>query len=398
MGNLVAVIGLGYVGLPLAVAVANSGYEVIGIDLDEKKVIDINRGKSPVEDVSNQELVTLIKKGKIKAESNYSSIPRADIVVICVPTPLLENRLPDLSYLEAAAKSVKGKLAADSILILESTVAPGTTRNFLAPILGVELGQSGKNFMIAYSPERIDPMNQKWGIKNTPKIVAGLTEKSKDVASSFYSNFIDEVIQCDSVEIAETAKLLENSFRFINISFINEFSIFCQKLGIDVNGVIKAAASKPYGFMPFYPSAGVGGHCIPVDPIYLSNKASEICAPIRFIDLAAQINQEMPRYFIGRSEEKLGGLQNKKILVIGVAYKSNVADTRETPVEALIVGLLEKGAQVSWHDNLVEEWNGGKSVPLSSDYDLAIIATPHDYIDLSKLGSVPIINTRGSNL
>ncbi len=398
MGNLVAVIGLGYVGLPLAVAVANSGYEVIGIDLDEKKVIDINRGKSPVEDVSNQELVTLIKKGKIKAESNYSSIPRADIVVICVPTPLLENRLPDLSYLEAAAKSVKGKLAADSILILESTVAPGTTRNFLAPILEVELGQSGKNFMIAYSPERIDPMNQKWGIKNTPKIVAGLTEKSKDVASSFYSNFIDEVIQCDSVEIAETAKLLENSFRFINISFINEFSIFCQKLGIDVNGVIKAAASKPYGFMPFYPSAGVGGHCIPVDPIYLSNKASEICAPIRFIDLAAQINQEMPRYFIGRSEEKLGGLQNKKILVIGVAYKSNVADTRETPVEALIVGLLEKGAQVSWHDNLVEEWNGGKSVPLSSDYDLAIIATPHDYIDLSKLGSVPIINTRGSNL
>ncbi len=398
MGNLVAVIGLGYVGLPLAVAVANSGYEVIGIDLDEKKVIDINRGKSPVEDVSNQELVTLIKKGKIKAESNYSSIPRADIVVICVPTPLLENRLPDLSYLEAAAKSVKGKLAADSILILESTVAPGTTRNFLAPILGVELGQSGKNFMIAYSPERIDPLNQKWGIKNTPKIVAGLTEKSKDVASSFYSNFIDEVIQCDSVEIAETAKLLENSFRFINISFINEFSIFCQKLGIDVNGVIKAAASKPYGFMPFYPSAGVGGHCIPVDPIYLSNKASEICAPIRFIDLAAQINQEMPRYFIGRSEEKLGGLQNKKILVIGVAYKSNVADTRETPVEALIVGLLEKGAQVSWHDNLVEEWNGGKSVPLSSDYDLAIIATPHDYIDLSKLGSVPIINTRGSNL
>ncbi len=398
MGNLVAVIGLGYVGLPLAVAVANSGYEVIGIDLDEKKVIDINRGKSPVEDVSNQELVTLIKKGKIKAESNYSSIPRADIVVICVPTPLLENRLPDLSYLEAAAKSVKGKLAADSILILESTVAPGTTRNFLAPILEVELGQSGKNFMIAYSPERIDPLNQKWGIKNTPKIVAGLTEKSKDVASSFYSNFIDEVIQCDSVEIAETAKLLENSFRFINISFINEFSIFCQKLGIDVNGVIKAAASKPYGFMPFYPSAGVGGHCIPVDPIYLSNKASEICAPIRFIDLAAQINQEMPRYFIGRSEEKLGGLQNKKILVIGVAYKSNVADTRETPVEALIVGLLEKGAQVSWHDNLVEEWNGGKSVPLSSDYDLAIIATPHDYIDLSKLGSVPIINTRGSNL
>lgn len=394
--HLVSVIGLGYVGLPLAVAAANAGYEVIGIDLDEKKVSDINSGKSTIEDIKNEELEGLVRKGKIKAESNYSSISRADTVVICVPTPLSENHLPDLSHLEAAAISIKDKLAPDSILILESTVAPGTTRNFLAPLLGFNFEQLDKNFMIAYSPERIDPMNQKWGIKNTPKIVAGLTEKSKSVASEFYAAFIDEVIQCESVEIAETAKLLENSFRFINISFVNELSVFCRKLGIDMDQVINAAATKPYGFMPFYPSIGIGGHCIPVDSLYLAHKAREIGSPTRFIDLADQINLEMPGYFVGRAEEKLGGLDNKKILVIGVAYKPNVADVRETPVIALINGLHSKGVQVSWHDDLVKEWNGQKSVDLKPGFDLAILATPHSYIDLRKLGDTPILDTRGS--
>ena len=201
---------------------------------------------------------------------------------------------------------------------------------------------------------------------------------------------------CESLEIAETAKLLENTFRLINISFINELAIFCQKLNIDINQVIKAAATKPYGFMPFYPSIGVGGHCIPVDPLYLANKAREIGAPTRFIDLADQINQEIPDYFVGRAEEKLGGLKGAKVLVVGVSYKPNVADVRETPVEALILGLKQKGAMVVWHDDLVKEWNSEKSVPLSSDFDLAIIATPHDYLDLTRLGNVPILNTRGS--
>ena len=196
--------------------------------------------------------------------------------------------------------------------------------------------------------------------------------------------------------MAETAKLLENSFRLVNISFVNEISIFCQKLGIDINAVINAASTKPYGFMPFYPSIGVGGHCIPVDPLYLSNKARVIGAPTRFIDLADQINLEMPGYFVGRAEEKLGGLKSKKVLVIGVSYKPNVSDVRETPVESLIIGLKQKGAQVSWHDDLVKEWNGENSVSLTSDFDLAIIATPHDYLDLTKLENVPILNTRGS--
>lgn len=211
----------------------------------------------------------------------------------------------------------------------------------------------------------------------------------------FYSNFIDEVVRCESLEVAETAKLLENSFRYVNISFINEFFIFCQKLGVDVKEVIKAAATKPYGFMSFYPSIGVGGHCIPVDPLYLSDKARELGTPTRFIDLADQINQEMPGYFVGRAEEKLGGLKDKKVLVVGVAYKPNVADVRETPATALISGLKSKGANVSWHDNLVKEWNGEKSVELKTGFDLAIIATFHTYMDLSQLGDITIIDTRG---
>jgi UDP-N-acetyl-D-glucosamine dehydrogenase len=396
MSNLVSVIGLGYVGLPLAIAAAKSGYQVTGIDLDEIRVREVNNGKSQIEDIDNGELNNLIQAGKIKAESNYTSIEKANIIIICVPTPLLENHLPDLSYIESVAKSIKGKFTEGSLVILESTVAPGTTREFLAPLLEFDFTKPEMSFKIAYSPERIDPMNLKWTIKNTPKIVAGMTSEAKNLAVKFYSEFIDEVIECESIEVAETAKLLENSFRFINISFINELSIFCQKLGINVNEVVNAAATKPYGFMPFYPSIGIGGHCIPVDPLYLANKAREIGAPTRFIDLADQVNQEMPGYFVGRAEEKIGGLKSKKVLIIGVSYKPNVADVRETPVAALILGLKNKGAQVSWHDDLVKEWNGEKSVALSNEYDLAILATPHDYLDLTKLGDVPILNTRGS--
>jgi UDP-N-acetyl-D-glucosamine dehydrogenase len=394
--NQVSVVGLGYVGLPLAVSAANAGFKVIGVDVDEVKVSEINKGKSEIEDINNDELAGLVEGGKLIAKSDYASIESSEIVVICVPTPLLQNKLPDLSYLESAAKSIKGKLSDGSLVILESTVAPGTTREFLAPLLEFDFTRPEKKFNLAFSPERIDPMNQNWTLNNTPKIVAGLTTESKNLAVKFYSGFIEKIIECESVEVAETAKLLENSFRFINISFINEISIFCQKLGIDVNEVIKAASSKPYGFMPFYPSVGVGGHCIPVDPIYLANAAKTLGVPSRFIDLAEQINQEMPIHFVDRAEEKLDGLKNKKILVVGVAYKPNVADIRESPAKLLIAGLKQKGAQVSWHDDLVKEWNGENSVALSNKYDLAILATPHDYLDLTKLVDVPILNTRGS--
>jgi len=394
--NKVIVIGLGYVGLPLALAAAKSGYTVVGIDLSAEKVSNINNGNSSVEDVDPTDLQELLLNKKFRASTEYNEIRDANIVLICVPTPLLKNQLPDLSILEIAVRSLSPHLAKSSLVILESTVAPGTTRDFLAPLIRSHKQIDKDGFELAFSPERIDPSNKNWNLKNTPKIVAGLTENSKKKAVEFYSKFVDQVIECDSLEIAETSKLLENSFRLINISFINELSKLCYKLGIDVSQVIKAAATKPYGFMPFYPSIGVGGHCIPVDPLYLSSKAKDLGEPMQLIDLASQINFTMHQYFVNRAEEKLQGLKDKKILVVGVSYKPNVADTRESPVEILIASLKQKSAKVFWHDDLVKEWNGEMSVALGCDFDLAILATPHDYLDLTKLGNVPIIDTRGS--
>ena len=250
--------------------------------------------------------------------------------------------------------------------------------------------------MVAYSPERIDPGNKKWNLGNVPKLISGMNQGSIDSAKTFYAKFVNELIECPSFEVAETAKLLENSFRYINISFVNELSMFCKNLGINIMDVVNAASTKPYGFMPFYPGIGVGGHCIPVDPLYLANKAREIGAPTEFIDLADRINQKMPGYFVELAEERLGGLSAKKILVVGVAYKPNISDVRETSVKALITGLRSKGADVYWHDDLVKKWDGENSVPLSNSYDLAILATPHDYLDLSKLGRVPLLNTKSS--
>ena len=395
MTSNVAVIGQGYVGLPLAMAIAEVGISVTGIDKNAALVNELNLGNTVIEDISSDQIKLAVKSGRYSASTNYSGIKESSIILICVPTPLSEHK-PDISYLLDAVKSLSAHLKEGDLVIIESTIEPGTTRNVVIPLLERESGLSRDKFHVVFSPERIDPTNKNWDLKNTPKLVAGFTSNATKLASDFYSKFIATIIECDSLEVAETAKLLENSFRLVNISFINELSIFCQKLGIDVNNVIKAAATKPYGFMPFYPSIGVGGHCIPVDPLYLANKAREIGAPTRFIELADQINQEMPGYFVGRAEEKVGGLKSKKVLVVGVSYKPNVADVRESPVEALIAGLKQKGAQVFWHDDLVKEWNSEKSVALSNEYDLAIIATPHTYLDLTKLGDMPILNTRGS--
>ena len=396
MKDKVIVIGLGYVGLPLAIAAAKSGYNVVGIDLNTEKVSSINKGISPIEDIDNAQIQELLSNNKFIASNEYKEIRDAEIVIICVPTPLLKNQLPDLSNVENAAMSISKNLSKNLLVILESTVAPGTTREFLAPLLKSDVNTGNVAIELAFSPERIDPLNKKWNLKNTPKIVAGLTDNSRERAVEFYSKFVDHLIECNSLEIAETAKLLENSFRLINISFINELSKLCFKLGIEISQVIEAASTKPYGFMPFHPSIGVGGHCIPVDPLYLSSKAKDVGEPIQLIDLASQINVSMPEYFVNRAEEKLRELKKKNILVVGVSYKPNVADTRESPVGILIAGLRQKGAEVFWHDDLVKEWNGEKSVALSDKYDLVILATPHDYLDLTKIGDVPILNTRGS--
>jgi UDP-N-acetyl-D-glucosamine dehydrogenase len=392
----IAVVGQGYVGLPLAIAAANAGFRVVGVDKSIKKVTNLNNLISDVEGINTDEIKKITLNGKYEATDDFSKLVDAKIILICVPTPLGNNEKPDLKYLIEATTNVAKNMSKGTLVIIESTVAPGTTRNTILPLIKSVSKFEDEDFKVAFSPERVDPLNDTWGIQNTPKLLSALTEDGYRVAFNFYSKFVETMIKCDSIEVAETAKLLENSFRLINISFINEISIFCQKLGIEVNQVIKAASTKPFGFMPFYPSVGIGGHCIPVDPIYLADAAKSIGVPTRIIDLAAQINQEMPGYFVGRAEEKLGGVKDKKVLVIGVSYKPNMADVRETPVEALILGLRNKGAEVFWHDDLVKEWNDEKSVALSNVYDLAIITTPHAYLDLTKLGDVPILNTRGS--
>lgn len=388
--------GLGYVGLPLAVAAAQSGFEVAGLDIDVKKITDINHGISPIHDVSSNEVSELINQKKLITSTDFSHVRDSQIILICVPTPLNSEKLPDLSFIENAIRSVAKNLSKNSLLILESTVAPGTTRNYLVPLILQETNYSNSEIQIAFSPERIDPANISWGVKNTPKIVAGLTPESLENAISFYSKFIINVIRCSSLEIAETAKLLENSFRLVNISFINEIAKFCHEMGIDVHEVIEAAATKPYGFMSFYPSVGIGGHCIPVDPVYLADRASKIGSPTRLIELSLLINGELPAYFVSRAEKLIGNLRAKRIIIVGVSYKPNVSDVRETPVKPLISALIKEGAQVCWHDDLVKEWNGEKSIELSGGFDLAILSTPHDYLDLTKLGNVPVLNTRGS--
>lgn len=391
---MIAVIGQGYVGLPLAIAVTKKFSKVIGFDNNIGKINDLNLGISGIEDLSNEQIKDALKSGRYKATTNPSEISGAEIYLICVPTPLSENRKPDLTYLINATETVAKVMKPGSLIIIESTIEPGTTRNVVVPILEKFSNLQRENFFVAFSPERIDPVNRQWTIENTPKLVAGLNRLAAEKALNFYSSFIKKVDLCESLEVAETAKLLENSFRLINISFINEFSKFCHQIDIDVNDVIRAASTKPYGFMPFYPSIGVGGHCIPVDPLYLAEAAREVGAPTRFIDLANEINQSMPSYFVQRATEIIGDLNGKRVLVLGVAYKPNVADTRETPVKVLIEGLRKLGALVSWHDDLVQNWKSETSVEISNNFDLAILATPHNDIDLTKLGGVPLLNTR----
>ena len=384
-------VGQGYVGLPLALAMVQAGHTVNGIDVDQKLIEKINQCDSPTGDISNEEISQALQSKKYSIGSTFDVVASSEVVIICVPTPLDNSHKPDFSFLVAATKSIAGNLQAGSLIINESTVSPGTTRGLIKEILD----KADMDFDLAYSPERIDPANKKWNVSNTPKLVAGLTPKATDRAAAFYRTFVETVETGSSPEVIETAKLLENSFRLINISFINEIAQFCSALQIDVREVVDAAATKPYGFMPFYPSAGVGGHCIPVDPSYLVAKAHEIGAPTSFIDLANDLNRSLPTYFTRVAAGILGGLKNKKILVVGVAYKSGVSDVRETAVAGLIHELRSKGADVAWHDDLVKEWNGEKSVPLTPNYDLVVVANPHSGTDLSVLTSAKVLNTRG---
>jgi len=392
----ISVVGQGYVGLPVSLAIFRAGHNVYGIDSNDLVVFGLNNGRSHIDDVQDIEIQKINSSGNYLATSDFAYVSKCEIIVVCLPTPLSDSSEPDLRILQGAVIDIAKNLTAGSLVIIESTIQPGTTRDLILPLITKNSGLGSNDFDLAFSPERIDPTNLNWNLQNTPKLVAGINSKSRGRASEFYSGFINQVYECESLEIAETAKLLENSFRLINISFINEISMLCQRLSIDINSVIAAASTKPYGFMAFYPSIGVGGHCIPIDPIYLSHTAKEVEVHTKMIDTAVEINKFMPKYFVFRAEKILGSLEYRKILVIGVAYKPNISDTRESPAEALILGLRAAGALVDWHDDLVKVWNGTNSAELTEEYDLAILATPHDYLDLAKLGNMPILNTRGS--
>jgi len=384
----VIIVGQGYVGLPLAMSICAAGHEVIGFDLNTEIVIALNSGISHIEDIDSTVLSEWITSGKYRATSNPTDFAQSEIAIIAVPTPLDEKREPDLKFVISASETLGRNLTNVTLIINESTSYPGTLRDVIAPTV-VKNSKADLGHLFAISPERVDPGNKDWKIANTPRIFAGLTDEASKLTKTFYSGFCSELIEVSSPEVAESAKLFENTFRQVNIALVNELALITRGIGISVNEVIDAASSKPYGFMKFNPSIGVGGHCIPVDPSYLAHTAKSIGVEPRFIELANAVNLQMPREIVKRIKTENGGtLKGKKILVCGVAYKPNVADTRETPTAILIEELEKDGVKISWHDPLVSNWKGSDSVELSGEnYDVTIVAVLHDIMDKSKIAS-----------
>lgn len=402
------VVGLGYVGLPLAVESANSKLSVLGYDTNSNRVEEINNGHSPIEDISDDELKNTLNN--FFSTDDPTLLSKCHHIVISVPTPLTDYQ-PDLSYVEAAAKSVGDNLVPNQIIILESTTYPGTTLEILIPNLEKYSSlKAGSDFYVGYSPERIDPGNEEWKFKNTPKVISGINEKSLNKIKSFYEQIVDEVVVVKGTKEAEMVKLLENTYRHVNIALINELAMLCKMLDIDIWEVVNAAKTKPFGFQSFKPGPGVGGHCIPVDPEYLSFKTRQIGKPVRFVELAQEINNSMPAYVVSRVNELLNSqdkiLRNSKILVMGVAYKKDISDTRESPSLDILELLIEKNAEVSFYDPFVKELAiEGQSINKESssknfnNYDMLLILTPHtefSEIDFEILKNI-VFDTTGSN-
>jgi UDP-N-acetyl-D-glucosamine dehydrogenase len=393
----IAVIGAGYVGLPLAQTFADSGQKVVIVDVVQSVVDTINRGDSHIKDVSSEELRPHVESGAITATTDFGEVRDADAILIAVPTPLSRQREPDLSYVESASRSVAPHLREGHVVVLESTTYPGTTREVVQPILEESGLQAGNGFHLAFSPERVDPGNEKWSTKTTPKIVGGVDKASTDAAAEIYGRAIDTVHTVSTPEAAELTKLLENIFRSVNIALVNELAQLCDRMNIDVWEVVGAAATKPFGFMSFHPGPGLGGHCIPIDPFYLTWKAREYDFTTRFIELAGEVNQNMPYFCRSVVSQALNhgaqrSLSGAKILVLGVAYKADIDDMRESPAEKLISLLKNAGADVDYHDPHVREFDGMRSVDLKpEDYDCVTIVTAHssiDYADVVRRGKV----------
>jgi UDP-N-acetyl-D-glucosamine dehydrogenase len=383
----VAIIGQGYVGLTISVGALSAGHDVVGIDHSAKVVSGLNSGKSHIEGISDSEIAAGISAGKFAASSNYGLARGADVVVIAVPTPLGENGKPDLTLLVSASESLSAILETPTLIINESTSHPGTLRDVIKPLVD---GAGLTQHRYAISPERVDPGNKNFGTRNTPRIVGGLDDQARDEAVTFYRTFCDVVIPVSSAEVAEAAKLFENTFRFINIGLVNEFAQIMGAMGIPADEVLSAAATKPYGFMPFHPNVGIGGHCIPVDPLYLQARAAEFGLNSKYIAVSEELNHAMPKFVVSRLIDEVGGLASKKVLVVGVSYKADIADTRETPATPFIAFLKEAGAIVSWHDPIVEKWNGETSSSVNGDYDLAVVLVAHSTLNLESWKGGPI--------
>ena len=374
--QILAIIGQGYVGLPLAMAAVDGGWSVIGVDNLEAKVAQINRGSSPVEDISDAQLQAAISKGVYKATTDFSSVSRASVITICVPTPLDEKREPDLTLLRSAAKGIAPYVSNETLVVSESTSYPGTLRDIIIPVVNSLKPKDSPTLYFASAPERVNPGDPVWNQKNTPRLIGAIDEESKKQALAFYESICDVAISVSTPEVAEAAKLLENTFRLVNIALINEFTQLCSASGVNVHEVIDAASSKPYGFMPFRPGVGVGGHCIPVDPLYLTWWARQNGGKAEFVESADSINHSMPKYVAERALDMVNASVKKpKVLILGVAYKPGVGDVRETPVSELRDHLISKGADVAWNDPLVSVWEGSNPVDLDWNCDVAILAT-----------------------
>jgi UDP-N-acetyl-D-glucosamine dehydrogenase len=404
----IGVIGLGYVGLPLAVEFAKAGYRVTGFEIDAHRAAVLNAGRSYIQDVPTREVRPLIASGLLHATLDFDELRRMDVVDICVPTPLRKTKDPDVSYIVAAVEQIAPRLKRGQLVVLESTTYPGTTDELMRPMLEARGFRVGRDYFLAFSPERVDPGNPVYQTRNIPKVVGGITPECTRAAALLYGAVIQKIVPVDSTRVAEMVKLLENTFRSVNIGLVNEMALLCDRMGIDVWQVIDAAATKPFGFMPFYPGPGLGGHCIPIDPFYLSWKARESGFEARFIELAGQVNGSMPRHVVKRVGEALNSqrksVRGAKVLVLGVAYKANIDDVRESPSLDIMELLEAQGARVQYCDPLVPKIRHGGAILRSKPYragtlrsfDCVVIATAHkefNYRLLAKHARV-VVDTR----
>jgi UDP-N-acetyl-D-glucosamine dehydrogenase len=407
---IIGIVGLGYIGLPLAINFSQAHFKVIGFDILQRRVDAVNKSQPYIADVSNQDLAVAVANKRLEATTDQSRIKEADAICICVPTPLTKTKEPDLSYIIQESETISKHLHPGQLVVLESTTYPGTTREVMLPILERSGLKAGEDFYLAYSPERVDPGNKKQNIRNTPKVVGGINAKSTRLAELMYRQVADVVILVSGTETAEMTKVFENTFRNVNIALVNELAQLCEKMGISVWEVIRAAATKPFGYMPFYPGPGIGGHCIPLDPYYLANKAMEYDFHTRFIELAAGVNENMPYYVVAQIMEALNAsgksLKGAEVLVLGVAYKEDVADTRESPSLKLMQLLCEKGAKIRYNDPYVPtvriDQDTLASVELTDknlkSADCVLIATAHKSYDLRKIVALSklVFDSRGA--